>query len=739
MPGSPEAKARVRQTSSPPHWFWEPVDADVRPSSRKGIDLPIAETALARIEGAARVWDDLPPEARERLRRDGVLVVADDLGGPSEASAERQKRSRSMGAFYTQLREQRVPHVLTLDAFFAIIHLGMARALGHVEDVVLAPTLRSFLEKVDLRLAAEERGAGTELAQAYSVARGVIAVARAVEASPPPWTPPPGLAKIVAEERGHIEGHAGLVTSPLLGVGIDYSRFVVPSSAAQPGAYRALAWLGAAPLSLVARSEARGATVDVGRARKNTRAAMLLARVCDREIDPVIHAAYTRLAGVFAFAWGAPDDLTLNDLDAIATANGVDLTKLENIANVTRVDKVRLAAMKAARLPAVHDGGGSGGRSSLGVRLFGGHASADSIVLQSLVGAPAGLAQVGVDAATLDRVRKGQRVLPATLDIAAWLGAPEARALLSETHADAFEGYEPALAAVQRDRDALERGAMLHASVHGSLLDALIAWANAGPAGGVPRTAAAERMRVESLLAGWTRVRHLGHPLAQPRPAPLARPSEVRVYGAPLPVFVEPLPDVIARLVAVIRQVRRGLESLGPMAPSSSGATTLVEIEDVLRTALRAAERHASGEPLSSEEATALASLPARMAKLEEDAGADGVGPLVATVHSDPASGRVLVSATGAIEPVLMLARDPAREEPLLVVGAHVAHHELTVGLEHAPGVLHGVRPAVTDAWWRTRLESTRPAGAAPPPPPLPGSNLTSTRAPWVSSFRFTR
>lgn len=733
----PEAKARVRRAPAPPEWFWEPVDADVRASSRKPIDLPVAESGIARFEGAARLWDDLPQEARERLRRDGVLVLGGDvLGRP--VSAERKKRTRSMGAFYMDLREQRVPHVLTLDALFALVHAGMVRALAHVEDAELAPAIHDLLQKIDARLAAEETGVGTELAEAYRLARGLIAVARALEAGPSgalgAWTPPPALAKVVAEERGHIEGHAAIATSPLLGVRIDYTRFEVPSAAARPGAYRALAWLGAAPLSLVARSEARGAPVGVAQARTNARAAMLLSRVCDREIDPEIHATYSRLSRLFAFLWGPPDDLSLTEIDGVAEASGVDPTKPENISNVARVDKVRMRAM-AGRMPAAHDGSGGLGRAGIGVRVFGGHASADSLVFQSLVGGGAGLAQEDAAAAPIDRLRKGQRVLPSTLDIAAWLGAPAARELVRETHAGAFDGYDATLAALQSTRDSLEQGALFHASVHGSLLDALLAWASSGLEQGAVRTPAADRMRVESLLAAWTRVRHVGHPLARPRASSAAAANELRVSGAPLTVFVEPAPDVVARLVAVVRQLRRGLVALGPMAPSSSAATTLVEIEDILRVVLRAAERHANDDVLSTEEATALASVPARIARIEEDAGSE-VGPVVAVVHSDPASGRVLVSATGDIEPALVLARDPSRDEPVLVVGAHVAHHELTVGLERVPGVLHGVRPETTDAAWRARLDSTVPGAVAAG---ALASGAVPSRAAWVASFRWAR
>ncbi len=528
------------------------------------------------------------------------------------------------------------------------------------------------------------------------------------------YTPTADLATVVAEERGHIEGHAGVSASPLLGVALDYSRFAVPSAAMRPGLFRALAWLGAAPLTLVARSEASGSPASVAQARMNTRAAMLLARLCTRDVDAPLHTMYTRMLRLLAFVWGPPDDLSLTELDEIATSAGIDLTRPENIANVTRVDKVRGRAM-VGRAPAAYDGSGGRGRAGVSVRVFGGHASADSLVMQALVGVPVGLAQESAAAAPVDRLRNGRRVLPSTLDVVAWLGAREARTLLRESHDDAFDGYDAALASLQRTRPS-DQGTALHASVYGSLVDSLIGWANAADTMTTARkTPSVERVRVESMLTAWTLVRHVGQVLSRPYATPRAGATELRVSGAPLHVFVEPMPEVVARLVAAVRQSRRGLETLGPLTPASTA--TLVEIEDILRAALRGAERHASDEALSAEETAALASLPARLARVEEESG--DRGPVVAVVYADPTSRRLLATATGRIEPVLMLAREANKEEALLVVGAHVAHHELVEGFEHAPGVLHAVRPALTDASWRERLKSTPP-----------------TRPAWVSSFR---
>src|SRR6185503_21381266 len=119
-----------------------------------------------------------------------------------------------------------------------------------------------------------------ELQQPYRVARSLIAVARSIASTT--YKAPPDLADVVAAEAGLIEGHAGGALSPILGVPMDYSGFVAPSASAHPGLFRALAWLGSAPLGLVAKTEAAGSPLDVGRARSNARAAMLIARACDR-------------------------------------------------------------------------------------------------------------------------------------------------------------------------------------------------------------------------------------------------------------------------------------------------------------------------------------------------------------------------------------------------------------------------------------------------------------------------
>ncbi len=633
----PEPRRALRLQAAP-EWYWEPVEIDPR-SAVAPLTLPVVESALVREQGAQRVWEELGVAGRERLLRDGMVVTAN--GEPR----------LKMGAFYTELRELRVPYVLTLDALAYALHVAWERALAEVDDTLLAPGLDALLAQLETRLAAEQKGAGVELSEAIGLARGMVAVAKGLAAPVEVISPSPSPREDVAAEINRVMAHAGVASSPLLGVPIDYARFVAPAGAAHPGSYRALAWLAEAPLMFVAQSEARGAVVGVGTSRLHARAAMVLSRLTLREVDPATHALWTRIRRVLTFVWGPSDDLTGPELAEVGTAIGVAIEDPKQVSNVVTVDRLRRRAAQG-RTPLLFDGAGAPGKPGTSLRLFGGHAAADSVALVAL-GA-------------------GRR-LPSPLDLPAWLGAREGRASLRESGHDGAPGYEGALAkaiAMRPDASSSSR----HASVHGTLLDVLMTWL----APDAPRTLAspaAQRAAIESALAAWTFARHDGEPLTRnlpPRGASL-RPLEVR--GGPLSAFVEEAPDVIAQLVAAAAQMRRGLSVVGGLPVTSPAMAGLVEVEDLLRLALRVAEREVNGEALPPEDAAALASVPARLARLEDATGA--LVPVVAELVTDTAGDRTLSTATGGVESAVTVVQEPGTDRLLLAVGAHIAHHEL--------------------------------------------------------------
>jgi hypothetical protein len=654
-PALPEQR-RAARFAPLPEWYWEPVEADVHASPR-AVELPVAEGSLVRVEGATRLWDELGAEVRERLRRDGLVV----LGTVDPAGTAPPATRLRMGAFYMDQRQQRVPYVVTLDALAYAMHLGFERALAEVDDEVLAPELDAFLAKLDARLTVEQRGAGIEVGEALLLARAVVAVARGLAGDQPAaGSPTSELAPAVAQEIARVVAHTGRGPSALLGVPLDYGRFVVPRGAARPGSFRALSWLASAPLVLLARSEVRGGILGVATARLHTRAAMVLTRVTDRDVDAGVYASWSRLSRVLAFVWGPSDDLSLRELDAAASALGWNLEDPKHAANVVTVDHLRHRAA-GVRTPQLYDGTGAPGPAGVSVRIFGGHAPADALALASFA-------------------RAHESAIPSSLDLAVWLEAPEARASLHESDGDASAAYDGVLAHAVTLRPE-DGAASRHASVYGSQLDAVMTWLTPQDETARPLSSvAARRAAIESALASWTYARHGGQPLSRPRPSRASHATrELQVSGTALPAFVEAAPDVIARLVATAGQMKRGLAGLGALGPSSPGMVALAEVEDILRIALRVATRTANDETLPAEDLTALASLPARLANLEEP-GEGGVavgGPVVAEVFVDASGHRVLSTATGAIEPAAMIVREPGTGRLVMAVGAHVAHHEL--------------------------------------------------------------
>ena len=422
---------RSPRLSTPPSWYWEPVEVDRRPAETS-IDLPMTEDRVLRALGGNRVWDALGPSGRERLLRDGLVIVP------------RNEASNQVGALYTKLREQRVPYVVTLDALAYALHVAFERALAEVDDTLLAPGLDALLERLEARLGAEQKGAGVELGAANGLARAIVAVARGL-ASPGAKVAGPALAPetmaLVSEEIALIEAHAKVGTSPLLAVPIDYARFDTPADAAHPGSFRALTWLASAPLLFAAEGEVPGSVVGIARSRLLARAAMVLARLSLPDVDPAIFALWSRITRVLAFVWGAPDDVSALEFADLASSMGIGLENPKHIANVVTVDRLRRRAA-AGRVPLVFDGAGASARAGVGMRIFGGHASADSVALAAMSGPNVGATHAAPPPVM---ARDGQRTLPSSLDLAAWLGAREGRAAVHEQGHDQFAGYDAAL------------------------------------------------------------------------------------------------------------------------------------------------------------------------------------------------------------------------------------------------------------------------------------------------------
>jgi hypothetical protein len=686
-----------------PGWtYWEPVLVPAL-EGVKPAQAPVDPGTLSMTVASEARWKAAPQRLREALVLHGVAVTR--LEHP-------QLR---LGDFYASLRDDRVPWVVTMDALFFLAHLALDRTLADMDASVLAPAVATMLRRLDVRLATESRGAPADLAAAYLVARGVVGVALAFVDSA--YTPPAELAPLVEGERARVVAHSAVGVSPWLGVPVDYTAMAPAGAAdrdeAHAGWYRAVAWLELAGLALEGRGEDRvHSQVDVGTARIHARAAMLLTRMLTYELDAEAATAWDRIERSSELLVGEAADATPRQIQAAATKAKLDLLDRAWLANVVAVDRVRRAVARGngarvddgfagARVPAAgFDPLAPIGRLSPSFRLVAPRDTPDAELLQALVFPMVGRRTVSA--------RADVRALPSSLDVAAWLGSGDARAILHETGDDAYGRYADTLDRLTSARPpngSIER----HRTPYLSLLDAVETWL--GPSIGdrvQPGASTAEwrARKAEVALDAWTALRHDARPMARLQSTDLRLPAP-EPTPSPVPVFVEPHPEAIAKLLAFVRQLERAMVADGALPPHGAAVTVLDEVNDLLWDALGMATHEASDQPVPPECAARVATLPARLRALEDvldRAGAADV-PLVTDVHEDLPSARVLEEAIGRVEQAWMIVREPATHRLWLAFGAALPHAEL-------------VQPAsarLSDGDWSARLASD----GDPPPDAL--------------------
>jgi hypothetical protein len=705
-PAPPKAPARVVAPPAPlPAWtYWEAVEAPVAGSSAV-LEVPVDVTQLGRSVGGDKRWTAAPRPLREAVAAHGFAVVR-----PPHPESH-------LGDFYASLRDDRVAWVLTLDAMFFLTHVAIDRAMADVDARLVAPALATMLHRLDLRLAAESRGARADMAPSYLVAHGVVAVALAL--LQPDYEAPEELRGLVDGEKSRVLTHVGVATSPWLRVPLDYSAMSPRGDAdrdpAHAGWFRAAAWLQGAAFALEGTGEgAVFSGVDVGTARVHARAALLLSRLLDYDVDAEAAAAWDRVERAGELLVGDADDTSPRDLSLAAAAQKLDLRNGDWFSNVASVDPVRHAAAKARE--AREDDGALGsivargagdpglpvGRLAPGFRLVGPRATPDGEALQSLVFPVVGAFSGHEPPAS---ARDGWRALPSALDVAAWLGSSEARAAVHAGNDDLYARYPETLDRLTRSRPpegSLER----HRTPYLSMLDALETLlrpsmgdrAEAGAA-----TPEGRARRAEVAIGAWTELRHDATAMARVEVLDLRLAPRTPVESA-VPVFVEPHPEAIAKLVALVRQTSRALVGAGILAKGAPGLAVLDEVDDLLWTALGVAVHEASDHAVPPALLQALGAFPARLRALEASfTGSDAADvPLVVDVHTDRPSGRALEEGLGRIEELWTVMREPETHRLWLALGASIPHAE----------VVQPMAQRASDATWRARIAAD---GDAPP------------------------
>jgi len=546
-----------------------------------------------------------------------------------------------------------------------------------------------------------------------------------------PTVVPAAVSDDVSAELALIEKHAGFAKSPLFNYKEDYSQYVprghYTRSENLKKYFKALMWYGR--LTFLVKGKRPGSTdvalVTLKEARIQTKAAVMTAsllgttRLKDgRRASEV----WARMYQVTAYYVGLADDLTPHEYsDAMRATFGANFTTADlKDANKWFELRKRLAAM---RPPEIYSGTGNlaGPPANIasendlakalvatkGLRLMGQRYIPDSYMMGQLVYPTVGLFTGAGTPFTLVQSQGGPiRGFPRGLDVLAVLGSDRARAILKDLGDDQYRKYDATLARLREKFGGLSQKDW-NRNLYWSWLYALKGLLDK-PGQGYPtfmRSDAWLDKQVNAALGSWSQLRHDTILYAKQSYTMVAtgmplRPKMVEGY-------VEPVPEFYARLLALTRMTIRGLDMMKVL--DRPAKARLVALEGIVARLLKLSLAELRNEKLTADDYAFIRSFGDRLKSAVAGVSTDGLQTtIIADVHTDANSGKVLEEGTGKLRP--MYVAYPMPDGGVVIgCGPVFSYYEFK----------HPMRDRLTDEKWKTML---RPGRA----PALPA---------WTSSF----
>lgn len=686
--------------------WYEPVALTVTPQVPP-ITLPLTDEQLAAagpVFGALEMDDP----ARAHLRAHAFVAVP-------------WGRMDDVVEFYERVEASGWPVFVTSDSLLHLYHIQFDETLRAAEERFFLSDLTQLCAALKANTPAGMspgrpvfQDLAEELARSYlDVALHLLAGDVSAEGA-------------VGRELALIRAHQGFAESPLFGYQEDYSQYVprghYTRSPELERYFRAMMWLGRMTFLLKGDDPERGVTgalVDLETARAQTEAARLLVRLLPEVRLPdgrTAEEAWRRIYTVTAFFVGFSDDLTPADYRAIEErVTGMAFEAPEDETDFFRAQAARL------RLPAIYSGTGQQGTpvsgeaellralaATQGLRLMGQRYVPDSEIMGRLVWPTVGVlpaGELGEPPFTAAETPQGFiRAFPRGLDVMSVLGSDHARAILELENDASYENYS-AEAMRLREEFAGLSDQQWHRTLYWSWLHALRALF--GPWGaGYPTFMQSDAWvdrALETALASWAALRHDTILYAKPSytavaTAAMPGPEPLRVVG-----YVEPVPELYARLLATARMTRRGLESFGVL--DRPAAMRLGALEQILARLLEISVHELENQELSAADHEFIRTFGRALENAVTEVDSEGLQTtIVADVHTDSNTQQVLEEGSGYLRALVVAHLNP-QGRLVLGVGPLLTHHEFKQPIAHR----------LTDEAWRGMLQ----AGQAPP------------RAPW--------
>jgi hypothetical protein len=587
---------------------------------------------------------------------------------------------------YKSAKDSGAPILVTTDALLHTHHILYDYALRLAEIQYFVLDLKDL--NAAMLAAAQEQYANAPEPVKEAARRNVAFFAVASVLLEPTTPVPPEVADLAAAELALIDAHSGFTYSPIFEFLEDYSQYVPRGHYTRNETFeryfRSMMWYGRINFRL--RPGDKPELIEMGR-RETRQAILISAALSAAQVNgqPAL-TVWERIYEPTVFFVGKADDLTVYDyLEVIHQIYGGILT-LTDLADDARLDAF-IAAAAQLRPPKIVGGYVTDQQDptvvTQGFRFMGQRFIPDSYMFQQLV-----YTQVG----TAD----DPRLFPKGLDVCAVLGSDRAYDILLNIYDEGrYANYREQMTKLQTEfanLPAEQWTENLYWNWLYSLRPLLEIKGEGYPT--FMQSQAWEDKDLHTFLGSWTELRHdtiLYAKQSYTMRATGIMPEPEQALG-----YVEPQPEVFARLAALTRQMRVGLDSRGLL--NDEYRYKLERMEELLVSLKTMAEKELRGEALTEEEYSTIRNIGefleglvtfSPQVKEQIESEADAQMAIVADVHTDVNTGQVLEEGVG--DAFIIYAIVPLEGKTIVAQGGTFAYYEFT----------HPMSDRLTDEAWQ--------------------------------------
>ncbi len=637
--------------------YYEPVSVMEFTANVPETPLPLDLEKTANWQEVQRF---VPEPARDLLARN-AFVVTDAFRG--------DKVSR----FYQAVQQRGLPVFVTSDSLLHLYHIQFDETLRHIEETQFFQDLR----RLTAALSADSRqlydASGGREREAARRCMAYFGVAAFILQQGEDAFIHRSVAQEVQEELRLIGAHAGFSPSPVFKYKEDYSQYVPRGHYTRSGTlkkyFRAMMWYGRMAFLIKGKTDnVRNALISDEEARIQTLAAFMITDMLAQVKLPdgrMCSEAWERIYAVTAYYVGFADDLTPWEYRDVIRRMPMN----ETMGVAELIDHRWLDLRKALaglRSPEIYGGTGDVGgpppqiateadldealEATKGLRFMGQRYVPDSYVMGRLVYPSVGKFTGGDAPFTLVDSIRG---FPRGLDVMAVLGSGRAREILRQLGDDAYQGYDEQLAKARERFQGLSQRDW-NRNMYWSWLYSLGSLLPPSPDGypSFMLSRAWLDKQLNAALGSWAQLRH--DTILYAKQSYTMRATAMPMQPRMVEGYVEPVPEFYARLLALTRMTRTGLDDMNVLDDQSR--SRLQALEGILRRLLDISVRELQNETLGQNDYQFIRSFGGRLKAAAAGVQAEGLETtIVADVHTDANSRQVLEEGTGFLRTIAVV------------------------------------------------------------------------------------